>query len=96
MRSAWTDQPAYPQSLIRVYTGRKYNLWTIKILLANSIDPDKTLRLHSLIRVCAGCVGHRVDFYSEGSYLEPVWIYVCCRIKLQIKSEYILGAFKCC
>jgi hypothetical protein len=48
------DQPAHPQSLIRIHDVHLQTLLQVEKLIANSMDPDQTARMHRLVWIHAG------------------------------------------
>jgi hypothetical protein len=49
------DQPAQARSLIRIHAVRLPTLLQVEKLIANSMDPDQTVRMRRLVWIYAGC-----------------------------------------
>jgi hypothetical protein len=48
------DQPAHPHSLIWIRAVRLQTLLQVEKLVANSMDPDQTVRMRRLVWIHAG------------------------------------------
>ena len=56
------DHPAHPHSLIRIFTVRQQNHWTLQNVWIESKSPDDTLHMRRMIWICAFCVCSKALF----------------------------------
>jgi hypothetical protein len=64
------DQPAHPRSLIRIHAVRLPTLLQVEKLTANSMDPDQTAWMRTLVKnaLCWFCLDAAQMYFNFNSF----------------------------